>query len=113
MSEWKVTTTDGQEYTAPKIKVDKDYVQLIADFRLKTMLDKTTGWLWWKKTETVTVSEDKEYTFAIFPAWLNPNNPYVIAPKYWARHNVSTGYWANSSVDTFGFRFLDRNGVLS
>lgn len=50
-------------------------------------------------------------SFALFPAWLN-DNAYIIAPKYWARHNVSTGYWANSDIWTFGFHFLDRKGIL-
>lgn len=47
-------------------------------------------------------------SFAIFPTWLNEHNPYVIAPRYWARHNISTGYWANSDIWTFGWLFLDR-----
>ena len=40
-------------------------------------------------------------SFAIMPVWLNKYNPFVIAPKYWARHNISTGYWASSSMNTF------------
>jgi hypothetical protein len=51
-------------------------------------------------------------SFALFPVWLNQNNPYVIAPKYWAKHNVSTGYWASSNIWTYGFNFLDRDGEL-
>lgn len=46
-------------------------------------------------------------SFAIFPAWLNNNYPYVIAPRYWARHNVSTGYWASTDIWTFDWLFLD------
>jgi hypothetical protein len=52
-------------------------------------------------------------SFALFPAWLNLHNPFIIAPKYWARHNISTGYWASSNIQTFGFNFLDRDGSLS
>jgi len=51
-------------------------------------------------------------SFAIFPTWLNENKPYVIAPRYWARHNVSTGYWASSDIWTFGWNFLDKDGTL-
>ena len=51
-------------------------------------------------------------SFGIFPAWLNENNPFVIAPRYWSRHNVSTGYWANSDIWTFGWNFLDKDGKL-
>ena len=34
-------------------------------------------------------------TFAFFPAFTSTTVKYVIAPKYWARHNVSDGYWAS------------------
>lgn len=50
--------------------------------------------------------------FAIFPAWINPNVKNLIAPKFWSRYNVSTGYWANSSMWTFGFNFLDKQNRL-
>jgi hypothetical protein len=51
-------------------------------------------------------------SFAILPTWLNKNKPYVIAPRYWARHNVSTGYWANSDMWTFGWNYMDKDGEL-
>lgn len=52
-------------------------------------------------------------SFAILPAWINKNDPYVIAPKWWARHNVSSGYWCSSDIFSFDFNFLDREGNLS
>jgi hypothetical protein len=56
-------------------------------------------------------------SFAILPTWLNENHPNVIAPKYWARHNISDGYWASSNVWTFGLDdewcFLGRDGVCN
>jgi hypothetical protein len=51
-------------------------------------------------------------SFAIFPTYLNPYNPFVIAPRFWAKHNVSNGYWASSNVYTFKWSFLDRDGGL-
>lgn len=51
-------------------------------------------------------------SFAWFPAWLNPNLKYCIAPKYWARHNVSDGYWSTGSNLTRGFMYQDRDGIL-
>jgi hypothetical protein len=48
--------------------------------------------------------------FGIFPAWLNKNNPYTIAPRYFARYN--TGVWCSGNVWTFGFKFLDKDGEL-
>jgi len=51
-------------------------------------------------------------SFAIFPAWLNENDPFVIAPRFWARHNVTEKYWINSDVWTFGWNFLGKDGKL-
>lgn len=50
--------------------------------------------------------------FGIFSTWTNSNDPYVIAPKYWSRHNISDGYWGNSDMATFGWNFMDRDGVI-
>jgi hypothetical protein len=51
-------------------------------------------------------------SFAILPTWLNENNPFVIAPRYWARYNVSNKYWISSDIWTFGWKFLGRDGKL-
>lgn len=52
-------------------------------------------------------------SFAWFPAWLNENLKFCIAPKYWARHNISDGYWSLGYNITSGWHYLDREGVLS
>jgi hypothetical protein len=52
-------------------------------------------------------------SFAIIPTYTNKNDPYVIAPFGWAKHNVTTGYFASSDIKTFGWNFLDREGNLS
>jgi hypothetical protein len=36
----------------------------------------------------------------------------IIAPKYWARHNVSDGYWAMPQNLYSGWMYQDRNGKL-
>lgn len=51
-------------------------------------------------------------SFAYFPAWLNDKCKYVIAPKYWAQHNTSDGYWASSCIYTEGWNYLDRDGKI-
>jgi hypothetical protein len=48
--------------------------------------------------------------FGIFPSWTNIFNPYIIAPWGWARYNL--GIWANSNIQSFGFNFMDREGVV-
>ncbi len=52
-------------------------------------------------------------SFAWFPAWLNENLKFCIAPKYWGRHNISDGYWSLGYNITSGWHYLDRKGVLS
>ncbi len=52
-------------------------------------------------------------SFAWFPAWLSENLKFCIAPKYWARHNISDGYWSLGYNITRGWHYLDRDGNLS
>jgi len=51
-------------------------------------------------------------SFSWFPAWLNQNLKFCIAPKYWARHNISDGYWSLGYNITTGWMYQDRNGNL-
>ncbi len=51
-------------------------------------------------------------SFAWFPAWLNQNRRYYIAPKYWAYYNVSDGYWGLGYAITTGCHYLDRKNTL-
>jgi hypothetical protein len=51
-------------------------------------------------------------SFAFFPAWLSETVKYVIAPKYWARHNVSDGFWACAFNLYSGWMWQDREGKL-
>lgn len=51
-------------------------------------------------------------TFAFFPAFTSETAEYIIAPKYWARHNVSDGYWASEQNIYSDFVYMDRKGKL-
>lgn len=51
-------------------------------------------------------------SFAIFPAYLNKQVKKIIAPMYWARHHVSTGYWALEQNIYNGWHYQDRYGNL-
>jgi hypothetical protein len=51
-------------------------------------------------------------TFAFFPAFTSETAMKIIAPKYWARHNVSDGYWAGEQNIYEDFVYLDRRGKL-
>lgn len=51
-------------------------------------------------------------TFSWWGAWLNTNDPYVIAPKYWMAHNLSDGYWEPCDSITKNFNYMDKEGIL-
>ena len=51
-------------------------------------------------------------SFAYFPALTNEEAKLIIAPKYWARHNVSNGYWATGGNLCRDFVYMDRVGNL-
>jgi hypothetical protein len=51
-------------------------------------------------------------SFAYFPAFTSTTVKKIIAPKYWARHNVSDGYWASEQNIYEGFTYQDRKGRL-
>ncbi len=49
-------------------------------------------------------------SFAYFPAFTSDTVAYILAPKYWARHNVSDGYWASEQNIYEGWHYMDRKG---
>lgn len=49
-------------------------------------------------------------SFTYFPAFTSETVKYIIAPKYWARHNVSDGYWSSEQNIYTGFHYMDRKG---
>ena len=51
-------------------------------------------------------------SFAFFPAWTSDILDFLIAPKYWARHNVSNGYWGSFQNIYRGWNYLDREGEI-
>lgn len=51
-------------------------------------------------------------SFAFFPAYTSETVKMAIAPKYWARHNVSDGYWASEQNIYDEFVYMDRKGRL-
>ena len=51
-------------------------------------------------------------SFACLPAHTSETLKYAIAPKYWARHNVSDGYWASEQNIYSLFHYMDRKGRM-
>jgi len=52
-------------------------------------------------------------SFPFFAVYTSDTIENIIAPKYWARHNVSDGYWATSQNIYSGWTYQDRDGNLS
>ena len=51
-------------------------------------------------------------SFACLPAHTSETLKFAIAPKYWARHNVSDGYWASEQNIYSLFHYMDRKGRI-
>lgn len=51
-------------------------------------------------------------SFTFFPAYTSDTVKYILAPKYWARHNVSEGYWASEQNIYSIFHYMDRRGRI-
>jgi hypothetical protein len=51
-------------------------------------------------------------SFSFFPAWTSETIKHVIAPKYWARHNISDGFWACAFNLYRGWMWQDNCGRL-
>ena len=49
-------------------------------------------------------------SFTYFPALTSETVKYVVAPKYWARHNYSNGYWSAEQNIYESFHYMDRQG---
>lgn len=52
-------------------------------------------------------------SFSWWAGWLNKNSNLTIAPKYWAKHNISNGYWSLGDSYVRRFLYMDRDGNLS
>ena len=51
-------------------------------------------------------------SFAVFPAMTSTELKCAIAPKYWARYNVSDGYWASEQNIYSFLTYQDKKGKL-
>lgn len=52
-------------------------------------------------------------SFPYFPTLTSDTLKYVIAPKYWGRHNISDGYWSCGYNIYRGYNYMDRDGKMS
>ena len=46
-------------------------------------------------------------SFSWWASWLNDTARVVVAPRYWLRYNVSTGWWSPSDSLTMRFTYID------
>ncbi len=51
-------------------------------------------------------------SFAVLPTMTSETVQYVIAPKYWARHNISDGFWSSEQNIYSFMTYQDRKGRL-
>jgi len=51
-------------------------------------------------------------SFAYFPTFTSETIKYIIAPKYWGRHNISDGYWSCGYNIYHNHNYIDRNNNI-
>lgn len=51
-------------------------------------------------------------SFPYFPIFTSDTVQYIIAPKYWGRHNVSDGYWSLGYNIYRKYNYIDREGNI-
>jgi hypothetical protein len=51
-------------------------------------------------------------SFPYFATLTSDTLKYILAPKYWARHNISDGYWSCGYNIYRGYNYVDREGNL-
>ena len=51
-------------------------------------------------------------SFAVLPTMTSETLQYAIAPKYWARHNVSDGFWSSEQNIYSFLHYQDKRGNL-
>jgi hypothetical protein len=51
-------------------------------------------------------------SFSWWAAWTNQNATEIIAPKYWARHNLNQGFWSTGSIITRGWTYISKTGTI-
>lgn len=71
--------------------------------------DTETDWVLISNAKNIILANS---SFAWLPTWINDDIIRVIAPKYWGKHNISDGFWAQGDSLTKGWEYLDREGNL-
>jgi hypothetical protein len=51
-------------------------------------------------------------SFPYFATLTSDTLKYILAPKYWARHNISDGYWSCGYNIYRGYNYVDREGKI-
>ena len=51
-------------------------------------------------------------SFSWWAAYTNVDLQFLIAPKYWAKHNISDGFWSTDDIMTPGWNYIDKEGNL-
>jgi len=92
----------------PEIEIVSSSVTTVDNYKAQHHLggDISVDYTLINKAEYLIISNS---SFAWWAAWTNTNVKSVVAPKYWARHNVSDGFWSNGDSLTRDWIYLDRN----
>ena len=100
-----------------KIRQDMEFMIVTEDVKAKKILPEIPAYHFELAKDYSTIKNAhylivSNSSFACFPIFTSETIKKVIAPKYWARHNVSNGYWASEQNIYEGFIYQDRKGRL-
>ena len=71
--------------------------------------DTAADWVLVRNAKNIIMSNS---SFAWIPTWINDDVVSVIAPKYWGKHNISDGFWAQGDSLTKDWEYMGPNGIL-
>ena len=101
-----------------KIRSDMKFITITDDVEAaKRILPEVEAYHFSLDKDYVTIKNAKyliasNSSFAFFPVFTSDTLKMIIAPKYWARHNVSDGYWSSEQNIYTGFHYQDRKGKI-
>lgn len=108
---------NGMDYMK-KIRPDMDFMVVTDDVNAaKRILPEVPAFHFTLDKDYITIKNARyvllsNSSFAFFPVFTSDTIQEIIAPKFWARHNVSDGYWASEQNIYTGWKYMDRKGRI-
>lgn len=104
--EFKVVTDDNE--LAKAILPNLEILSSSADFSVNYPYKKVAADLATLQNARYLILSNSSFSW--WGAWTNKKSKIIIAPKFWARHNINTGFWSPSGIITDYWHYVDVSG---